>query len=101
MSDKSDTPRTDALLREFQPADSQRELDLARLARQLELALAASQSRCAEIERETIERCKRACESERLHENTGIEGDISYEHAIDDCVRAIDALLATGGGKEK
>lgn len=36
-----ETPRTDALLREFEPADTARELDLARLGRQLEHELAA------------------------------------------------------------
>jgi hypothetical protein len=36
MTDKAATPMTDALLRELQPANTDRELDLARLGRKLE-----------------------------------------------------------------
>jgi hypothetical protein len=57
----SDSPRTDDILREFQPADTARELDLARLARQLERELSA---KCAELERVKGERdeCRAASE---------------------------------------
>lgn len=43
-----EAPRTDALLREFQPANTGRELDLARLARTLERELATANERLDE-----------------------------------------------------
>lgn len=55
--------------------------------------LATARIQAASAKRYWLERAAKACEDERLSDNTGTEDDAAYNRGVSDCADAIRALL--------